>query len=53
MSTQEAVCVRFPNGSIEFTFSAEEIEVGDRLVRGDQEFEVTSPSRRMRATTSS
>ena len=45
MSSQEAVCIRFPSGSIEFTFSGDEIKVGDRLVRGDQEWEVIAVER--------
>ena len=40
MSTQEAVCVRFPNGEIEFNYAVDVPRVGDKLKRGADEWEV-------------
>ena len=42
MSTQEAICVRFPNGYMEFTSTSAIPCVGDRVRRGDDEFEVVT-----------
>ena len=42
MSTQEAICVQFPNGYVEFPFTSATPCVGDRIRRGDDEFEVAT-----------
>lgn len=42
MPSQEAICVRFPNGYIEFTFTSATPCVGDRVRRGDDEWEVVT-----------
>lgn len=40
MSTQEMVRLRFPSGSYEISYGGEEPKVGDRLARGETEWEV-------------
>ena len=38
--SQKAVCVRFLSGNVEYTFVAELPKVGERLKRGDGEWEI-------------
>ena len=42
MSSQEAICVRFPSGNTEYTFTSATPSVGDRVKRGDNEWEVVA-----------
>lgn len=41
MSSEKAICVRFPNGEVEFTFTSATPHVGDKVKRGDDAWEVS------------
>lgn len=42
MSSQTAVHIRFPSGFSEITYAEDMPKVGDRLKRGEQEWEVVA-----------
>ena len=42
MSSQDTICIRFPNGTMEFAFPEALPEVGDKLSRGRDEREVVA-----------
>ena len=45
MSSYEALCVRFPGGKTELTLSTARPVVGDRVKRGEDEWEVVAVER--------
>ena len=42
MSAQGVICIRFPNGTKEFAFPEAIPEIGDKLARGRDEWEVVA-----------
>ena len=42
MSAQDAICIRFPNGTEEFAFPEAMPEIGDKLARGRDEWDVVA-----------